>query len=152
MLYISPSYFELSLNLILENMLDSGIFKSLPFWTVTTTLIVSGLKVCLLGAIMVIWFVCSIINTLLREWERVLRRNFICGHFWSAFKLWADGERKLVNNGAYLAEGKYNKDKFATSASCSLKGIVHQFLFYCSNLIFWIVMWCGIADFDRRGL
>ena len=33
-----------------------------------------------------------------------------------------------------------------------LKGIVHQFFFRCSNLIFWIVMGCGIADFVRRGL
>ena len=33
-----------------------------------------------------------------------------------------------------------------------LKGIVHQFCFRCSNLIFWIVMGCGIADFGRRGL
>jgi hypothetical protein len=32
------------------------------------------------------------------------------------------------------------------------KGIVHQFFYYCSNLIFWIVMGCGIADFGRRGL
>ena len=33
-----------------------------------------------------------------------------------------------------------------------LKGIVHQFFCYRSNLIFWIVMGCGIADFGRRGL
>ena len=32
------------------------------------------------------------------------------------------------------------------------KGIFHQFFFRCSNLIFWIVMGCGIADFVRRGL
>ena len=32
------------------------------------------------------------------------------------------------------------------------KGIVHQFFFRFSNLIFWIVMGCGIADFVRRGL
>ena len=36
--------------------------------------------------------------------------------------------------------------------SVSLKGIVHQFFFRCSNLIFWIVMGCGIGDFVRRGL
>ena len=34
----------------------------------------------------------------------------------------------------------------------SIKGIVHQFFFYRSNLIFWIVLGCGIADFGRRGL
>ena len=34
----------------------------------------------------------------------------------------------------------------------TLKGIVHNFFLYCSNLIFWIVMECGIADFGRRGL
>ena len=33
-----------------------------------------------------------------------------------------------------------------------LKGILHQKIFYRLNLIFWIVMGCGIADFDRRGL
>ena len=33
-----------------------------------------------------------------------------------------------------------------------LKGIVHQFFFYRSNFIFWIVMGCGIAEFGRRGL
>ena len=27
-----------------------------------------------------------------------------------------------------------------------LKRIVHQFVFYCSNLIFWIVMGCGIKN------
>ena len=32
------------------------------------------------------------------------------------------------------------------------KGILHQKIFYRLNLIFWIVMGCGIADFDRRGL
>ena len=31
------------------------------------------------------------------------------------------------------------------------KGIVHQFFFYRSHLIYWIVMGCGIADFGRRG-
>ena len=34
----------------------------------------------------------------------------------------------------------------------SFKGIVHNFFVYRSNLIFWIVMGCGIADFGRRGL
>ena len=33
-----------------------------------------------------------------------------------------------------------------------LKGILHQKIFYCLNLIFWIVMGCGIARFGRRGL
>ena len=33
-----------------------------------------------------------------------------------------------------------------------VKGIVHNFFVYRSNLIFWIVMGCGIADFGRRGL
>ena len=32
------------------------------------------------------------------------------------------------------------------------KGIVHNFFVYRSNLIFWIVMGCGIADIGRRGL
>ena len=33
-----------------------------------------------------------------------------------------------------------------------LKGILPQKIFYCLNLIFWIVMGCGIARFGRRGL
>ena len=32
------------------------------------------------------------------------------------------------------------------------KGILHQKIFYCLNLIFWIVMECGIARFGRKGL
>ena len=32
------------------------------------------------------------------------------------------------------------------------KGILHQKIFYRLNLIFWIVMGCGIAHFGRRGL
>ena len=35
---------------------------------------------------------------------------------------------------------------------CKLKGILHQKIFYRLNLIFWIVMGCGIARFSRRGL
>ena len=34
----------------------------------------------------------------------------------------------------------------------NLKGILHQKNFYRLNLIFWIVMGCGIARFGRRGL
>ena len=34
----------------------------------------------------------------------------------------------------------------------SLKGILHQKIFYRLNLLFWIVMGCGIARFGRRGL
>ena len=33
-----------------------------------------------------------------------------------------------------------------------VKGILHQKIFYRLNLIFWIVMGCGIARFSRRGL
>ena len=32
------------------------------------------------------------------------------------------------------------------------KGILHQKIFYRLNLIFWIVMGCGIARFGRKGL
>ena len=32
------------------------------------------------------------------------------------------------------------------------KGILHQKMFSCLNLIFWIVMGCGIARFGGRGL
>ena len=33
-----------------------------------------------------------------------------------------------------------------------LKGILHQKIFYRLNLIFWILMGCGIARFGRKGL
>ena len=33
-----------------------------------------------------------------------------------------------------------------------VKGILHQKIFYRLNLIFWIVMGCGIARFGRKGL
>ena len=33
-----------------------------------------------------------------------------------------------------------------------LKGILHQKIFYRLNLIFWIVMGCGIARFGLKGL
>ena len=36
--------------------------------------------------------------------------------------------------------------------SLFFKGILHQKIFYRLNLIFWIVMGCGIADLGRRGL
>ena len=41
---------------------------------------------------------------------------------------------------------------FRFSKKDFFKGILHQKIFYRLNLIFWIVMGCGIADFDRRGL
>ena len=34
----------------------------------------------------------------------------------------------------------------------SVKGILPRKNFYCPNLIFWIVMGCGIAGFGLRGL
>ena len=34
----------------------------------------------------------------------------------------------------------------------AVKGILHQKIFYRLNLIFWIVLGCGIARFGRRGL
>ena len=38
------------------------------------------------------------------------------------------------------------------SPSRITKGILHQKFFYCLNLIFWIIMGCGIARFGRKGL
>ena len=34
----------------------------------------------------------------------------------------------------------------------NVKGILHQNNFCRLNLIFWIVMWCGVAHFAQRGL
>ena len=44
------------------------------------------------------------------------------------------------------------KNNFATRIIVVIKGILHQKNFYRLNLIFWIVMGCGIARFGRRGL
>ena len=41
---------------------------------------------------------------------------------------------------------------FGKTPNMYLKGILHQKIFYRLNLIFWIVMGCGIARFGRRGL
>ena len=41
---------------------------------------------------------------------------------------------------------------FSVARNDILKGILHQKNFYRLNLIFWIVMGCGIARFGRRGL
>ena len=38
------------------------------------------------------------------------------------------------------------------SVRANMKGIPHQKKLYCLNLIFWIVMGCGIARLGRRGL
>ena len=41
---------------------------------------------------------------------------------------------------------------FFCQSNTALKGILHQKIFYRLNLIFWIVMGCGIACFGRRSL
>ena len=43
-------------------------------------------------------------------------------------------------------------ENICDSETDEVKGIVHNFFSYRSNLIFWIVMGRGIADFGRRGL
>ena len=45
-----------------------------------------------------------------------------------------------------------NQDLSLKKSIEKLKGILHQKIFYRLNLIFWIVMGCGIARFGRRGL
>ena len=42
--------------------------------------------------------------------------------------------------------------KLAISPWKKIKGILHQKIFYRLNLIFWIIMGCGIAHFGRKGL
>ena len=46
-------------------------------------------------------------------------------------------------------EGKSGIDR---ATLIPVKGILHQKNFYRLNLIFWIVMGCGIARFSWRGL
>ena len=45
-----------------------------------------------------------------------------------------------------------NSVRTSVSACIGVKGILHQKIFYRLNLIFWIVMGCGIVRFGRRGL
>ena len=45
-----------------------------------------------------------------------------------------------------------NKGTIVLLTQIMVKGILHQKIFYRLNLIFWIVMGCGIAHFGRRGL
>ena len=59
---------------------------------------------------------------------------------------------RLKNYFLYSTNLSMNKFVQHIDRSCVFKGIVHQFFFYCSNLIFWVVMGCGIADFGRRVL
>ena len=64
---------------------------------------------------------------------------------------------KLQNTKAIVIQAQ-NLDGFnwyfeiLQNPSRSFKGILHQKIFYRLNLIFWIVMGCGIARFGRRGL
>ena len=64
-------------------------------------------------------------------------------------------EAKLTPNPAPPAKAEF-KPKFnlpkLDSYKGRLKGILHQKIFYCLILIFWIVMGCGLARFGRKGL
>ena len=62
----------------------------------------------------------------------------------------ADGQRQLTVN-SYLVAFRHRKSA-SSNAEKEFKGILHQKIFYRLNLIFWIVMGCGIARFGRRGL
>ena len=53
---------------------------------------------------------------------------------------------------ANTADIVHTGDMVYTIVSLILKGILRQKNFYRLNLIFWIVMGCGIAHFSRRGL
>ena len=62
--------------------------------------------------------------------------------------LFSDRERTsadLDDEGEAASEAKLQR-------TSSFKGILHQKNFYRLNLIFWIVMGCGISRFGRRGL
>ena len=59
---------------------------------------------------------------------------------------------KLMPMPCFVIDHDGNGDNQDNLFPSSFKGIVHNFFVYRSNLIFWIVMGCGIADFARRGL
>ena len=51
-----------------------------------------------------------------------------------------------------IVKMKLNLKSIPSHEDNVIKGILHQKNFYRLNLIFWIVMGCGIARFGRRGL
>ena len=51
-----------------------------------------------------------------------------------------------------LWSGEFTITFFYENFQDVFKGILHQKIFYCLNLIFWIIMGCGIARFGRKGL
>ena len=57
----------------------------------------------------------------------------------------------LLHSLGWVSKSKIQNKYCKNCESIPIKGIVHQFVLYRSNLIFWIVG-CGIADFGRRGL
>ena len=59
---------------------------------------------------------------------------------------------KETRNPAYLHNSSDVYDKNTLDRQACVKGILHQKNFYRLNLIFWLVMGCGIARFGRRGL
>ena len=61
-----------------------------------------------------------------------------------------EGERGVVDCPICICQ--YFITNLKVTNMKGVKGIVHNFFFYRSNLIFWIVMGCGIADLGRRGL
>ena len=58
----------------------------------------------------------------------------------------------IILSGKCLEDFFLKKLFYNHRADGDLKGILHQKIFYRPNLIFWIVMGCGIARFGRRGL
>ena len=85
-----------------------------------------------------------------RAWGRDLQTFWSSG-FGKRGRLAAllEGKCLWCHPGKHL-EGKFGRD--CPWSDKTLKGIVHNFFYFRSDLIFWIVMGCGIGDFARRGL
>ena len=76
--------------------------------------------------------------------ENVVEQYFCTNFMFAQLSFWEELIWELL---------QWERLQFWFQKSCKwLKGILHQKNFYRLNLIFWIVMGCGIARFGRRGL
>ena len=97
-----------------------------------------------------------------------LRKNLsVCSKFWLCGRRLAQGGCEQGESGRRFCQSGQRFSLFQVHSTLGktspiyyfsnqifhiFKGILHQKIFYRPNLIFWIVMGCGIARFGRRGL
>ena len=96
-------------------------------------------------------YLCTPLSTLFNSWAPIR----LLPYFPRECRVYAG----LADSGRFKrrfflpATGHHHHSRlFLLRESRALKGILHQKIFYCLNLIFWIIMGCGIARFGRKGL